>query len=51
MLFGVPQSSILGTLLFNSFVCDLFLIMNKADFASFADDNMPCYRKWCESGH
>ena len=28
-------------MLFNIFKCDLFLIMNKVDFASYADDNTP----------
>ena len=41
ILFGVSHGSILGPLLFNIFTCDLFLIMNKADFASYADDNTP----------
>ena len=41
MLFGVPQDSILGPLLFNIFLCDLFLIMKETSFASYADDNKP----------
>ena len=41
IMFGVPQGSILGPLLFNIFLCDLFLLMENIDTASYADDNMP----------
>ena len=40
-MFGVTQGSVLGLLLFNIFLADLFLIHSDIDTANFADDNTP----------
>ena len=39
MVFGVSQWSILGPILLNIFLIDLFLVVQNIDFASYADDN------------
>ena len=39
VLNGVPQGSILGPLLFNIFLNDIFLSLQKCDLANYADDS------------
>ena len=41
ILFGVPQSSTLGPLLFNSLICDMFYFLENFDIANCADDSNP----------
>ena len=41
ILFGVLQGSILGPLLFNKFMCDMFLILKPTYFTGYAHDSTP----------
>ena len=41
IVFGVPQRSIVGLLLFSFFLADLFFLVNSTGIANYADDNMP----------
>ena len=41
IIFGVLQGPIMGLLLFNYFICDIFFDIIECDIASYADDNTP----------
>ena len=41
ILFGISQGSVLGTLLFNIFLCDLFVVLENKYFTSYTDDTTP----------
>ena len=41
MVYGIPQESVLGSLLFNNFSCDLFYFPEGTDIESYANNTIP----------
>ena len=41
IIYSVPQVSVLGRLLFDIYICDLFIVNQELNFSSYADDTNP----------